>query len=111
MSSTTSSQSQQKVQKAPVYQGVLAYFPRALLEIAKVSDYGAVKHNTTLAEKGFLRPEYTDEMFLDAEVRHILKRAIEGEVNPEDGDLLHLAQKAWNSLASLEKYLISQEKE
>jgi len=54
-----------KAGKLPVMQGVLAYFPRALLAIAQVSQYGAVKHDAPLSEKGFLRPEYTPDMYLD----------------------------------------------
>lgn len=99
----------EKSAKLPVMQGVLAYFPRALKEVARVSAYGASKHAADLSEKGFLRPEYTPEMYLDAIGRHILDREIEGEINHKDGDLLHRAQLAWNALASLEKYLLEME--
>lgn len=97
--------------KLPVVQGVMNYFPRALKEVARVSVYGVNAHGTTLAEKGFLRPEWTEEMYLDAIGRHILDHAIEGEFNPRDGELLHRAQLAWNTLAYLEIYLIKQENE
>lgn len=100
----------QKRAKPPIYQGLLAYFPRALHEVARVSSYGSVKHQFPLAEKGFLRPEYTVEGYLDASARHVLDRAVEGEVNRRDGDLLHLAQSVWDQLAALEKILIKQEK-
>jgi hypothetical protein len=49
-------------------------------------------------------------MYQDALARHLLDRAIEGEVNAKDGDLLHRAQLAWNALADLEKFLIAEEK-
>ena len=100
-----------KAAKVPVTQGVFNYFPRALLEVAKVSAFGATKHSVPLAEKGFLRPEYTEEMYEDAIGRHTLALAIEGEVNAADGDLYHRAQRAWNALASLERFLIRAEQE
>lgn len=89
----------------------MAYFPRALKEVARVSDYGAKKHGFKLSDKGFLAPGYTEEMYQDAIARHIVGRLIEGEVNAADGNLLHRAQLAWNALASLERYLIEQEKD
>ena len=105
------SESTVKAAKPPVTQGVFQYFPRALLEIAKVSAFGAAKHNVPMSEKGFLRPEYTEVMYEDAIGRHTLALAIEGEVNAADGDLYHRAQRAWNALASLERFLIRQEQE
>lgn len=99
----------QKKNKPPVYQGVLAYFPRAIKEVARVSQYGLEKHDLDWSDKGFLKPEYPLEMFMDAFSRHMLDLAIEGEINKADGELLHRAQVAWGALASLEKYLIERE--
>ena len=100
-----------KATKVPLWQGCLAYFPRALMEVAKVSEFGAKKHGFQLSDKGFLHPGYTEEMYEDAIARHIVGLLTEGEVNAADGNLLHRAQRAWNALASLEKYLIQVEKE
>jgi hypothetical protein len=100
-----------KAAKPPVFQGCIAYFPRALREVARVSAYGAKKHGFSLADKGFLDPRYTEEMYQDAICRHITDRLIEGEVCSADGNLLHRAQIAWNALASLERFLIQAELE
>lgn len=101
----------EKASKIPVYRGCMAYFPRALEEVAKVSRFGTEKHNVALEEKGFLRPEYTPAMYADAIGRHLLALQTEGEINIEDDGLLHRAQLAWNALASLEMFLIEKEKE
>lgn len=100
-----------KATKVPIWQGCINYFPRALMEVAKVSEFGAKKHGFQLSDKGFLHPGYTQEMYEDAIARHIVGLITEGEVNVADGNLLHRAQRAWNALASLEKYLIQVEQE
>ena len=99
-------QAQVKAAKTAAFYGLLYYFPRALAEVAKVSMFGAGKHKVPLTDRGFLSDKYPLPMFDDAEVRHILARAVEGEVNKEDGNMLHRAQAAWNALAGLEKLLI-----
>jgi hypothetical protein len=100
-----------KAAKLPIFQGCIAYFPRALAEVAKVSDFGAKKHGFKLSDKGFLDPRYTEEGYQDAICRHIVGRLMDGEVNAADGDLYHRAQLAWNALASLERFLLELEKE
>jgi hypothetical protein len=100
----------EKQAKVPITRGCINYFPRALMEVARVSVYGAKKHNAELNDKGFLRPEYTLDMYEDAITRHQVALAIEGEINEEDGGLYHRAQRAWNALASLEKFLIEEER-
>lgn len=99
----------QKRAKPPIYQGLLAYFPRALREVAKVSRFGSEKHDTPMSEKGFLGDNYPTEGYVDAVGRHILDRAIEGEINEADGGQYHLAQVAWDALAALERVLIEKE--
>jgi len=81
----------------------------ALQEVAKVSAFGAAKHDFDMADRGFLNDEYTEDMYKDAAVRHILDSCTEGPVNREDGDVYHLAQSAWDILAALEKHLIVQQ--
>lgn len=77
---------------------VLRYFPRAILEVAKVSEFGAKKYTP----KGWEKVTNGVDRYEDAEVRHILKEEIERSQTDLDSDILHAAHKAWNALASLE---------
>ena len=79
--------------KSPVYQGCIAYFPRALMEVARVSEYGAGKYQVPYTEQGWRLVDPDD--LRDAMCRHIIDRVIEGDINSVDGDLLHQAQAAW----------------
>ncbi|HKJ75244.1 MAG TPA: dATP/dGTP diphosphohydrolase domain-containing protein [Alphaproteobacteria bacterium] len=91
-----------KYDKPPVYSGVLARFPRAIRELAKVSRFGAQKHGVPVQSRSFLDMPQSDLVFKDAMARHLLDEVIDGAVNEEDGGLLHSAQRAWNALADLE---------
>lgn len=93
--------------KSPVRRGLLEYFPRACLEIANVSARGAKKY----AWKGWESVVEGIERYGDAEVRHICKAAIEGEVDSdwENDSVLHAAEEAWNALARLELILRQRE--
>lgn len=91
--------------KSPVTRGALAYFPRALLEVAKVSDYGANKYSW----KGWQHVKDGINRYGDALARHILYEEIHGEYDP-DTSLLHAAHTAWNALARLELILREKEK-
>jgi hypothetical protein len=75
---------------------VMGYFPRALMEIAKVSTMGAEKY----AAYGWMHVPNALERYDDAMGRHYLNRYVE-DVDPES-DLDHLAHVAWNALAILE---------
>jgi hypothetical protein len=78
---------------------VLEYFPRALLAIAAVSEYGARKYTRgdwRNVDNGIAR-------YGAALVRHQLAPHIEGPYDGLDSGLSHLAQQAWNTLAVLEK--------
>ena len=78
---------------------VLEYFPRALLAIAAVSEYGARKYTRggwETVDNGILR-------YGAALARHQLAQHIEGPYDDSDSGLSHLAQQAWNTLAVLEK--------
>src|SRR3990167_4558838 len=90
--------------KSPVMQGCLQYFPRALLEVAKVSLKGAEKYSW----KGWEKVVDGPTRYGNALSRHILAEAIEG---PYDSDTkeLHAAQVAWNAFSRL--YLILRESE
>lgn len=85
--------------KAPVMQGVVGRFPRALEAIALVSDYGRRKYGTF---DGWEAVPDAFNRYDDALGRHTLLRRIEGEYDVNDSGLPHLAQRAWNALATLE---------
>lgn len=84
----------------PVFSGVIAYFPDALEEVARVSQIGNEQHNPG-SPLHWDRNKSTDEM--DAGVRHIIDRA-RGTVFDTDGGR-HLAKAAWRILAALQKEL------
>ena len=81
----------------PVYSGVLRYFPKALLEIARVSYVGHEQHNPGTPLR-WDRTKSADEA--DALVRHLL----EAGTLDTDG-LRHSAKMAWRAMALLEKEL------
>ena len=86
--------------KIPLYSGVIAYFPDALMEVAKVSQVGNDQHNKGEALH-WDRSKSQDEP--DALMRHLIDHA-SGNIYDTDGTL-HLAKVAWRSLAFLQKYL------
>jgi len=90
--------------KPAILQGVLQYFPRALLEIGRVSTIGAKKYSW----KGWESVPDGINRYGDALARHLLAGAIEGPYDVDTG-LLHDSQVAWNALARLE--LILKEKD
>lgn len=83
----------------PVFQGLIDYFPRACMEVARVSQMGAEKYQW----KGWESVPDGLNRYSNAMVRHQLNLAIQGEYDP-DG-FLHRAQIAWNALATLELWL------
>jgi Domain of unknown function (DUF5664) len=92
----------QKATKIPVWQGVLQYFPKALMAIGDVSRFGAKKHNAGVMPtewRRFPAPIYSDSL-----IRHLLAES-QGEVTDPESGLLHAAHAAWNALARLEKAL------
>jgi len=90
-------------QKPDPLRDVFQEFPLAMLAVAEVTAFGARKH----APRGWrtFDHDYALNYHRSKIGRHLLKLEIEGPVNAEDGDLLHAAQVAWNSLAYLEHYL------
>jgi len=80
---------------------VLEYFPRALLAISAVAEYGARKYTRggwKTVDNGIMR-------YGAAKVRHQLLQYMEGPYDDGDSGLAHKAQEAWNVLAELEKAL------
>lgn len=95
-------------QKPQPYRGFIARFPRAILEVTKISMYGTKKHNVPLNDMSFKTIPGAEYNMVEAECRHLLKEAIEGPVDQDTGfedlrdTILHKAEKAWNAMADLE---------
>ncbi len=86
------------VGKAPVAQGVLGYFARALAQVSFVSDFGAQKYDWN----GWENVPDGVRRYENGMGRHVLDHCGGEMYNPKDGGLPHLAQVAWNALAALE---------
>jgi len=83
--------------KAPIYRGVLSYFPNAIRGVALVSAFGATKY----AWNGWLHVPDGHNRYSDGLVRHITQEA-EGEVLDAESGLPHHLHAAWNALARAE---------
>lgn len=88
--------------KAPVFRGVINYFPRALERVAFVSLGGAEKYSW----RGFLEVDDGPNRYADALSRHLLEE--EFGMHDATGEL-HAAHTAWNALARLELLLRADE--
>jgi hypothetical protein len=77
----------------PMATGLLDYFPDALAEVSHVSWLGNQKHNPG-QPLHWSRSKSADHD--DCTVRHMATRM------SLDGDILHLAEAAWRTLASLQ---------
>lgn len=82
----------------PIYSGVLAYFPRAMAEIAKVSKIGNDKHNPG-QPLHWSKGKSNDHA--DCAARHLIEH---GTIDADDG-CRHSAKLAWRALALLETEL------
>lgn len=94
--------------KAPIFDGVLQYFPRALKAVAELSQWGATKY----AWEGWRTVDNAFKRYSNALGRHILKEKTEGlydleilEDKDNPAEILHATQVAWNALARLEKLI------
>jgi hypothetical protein len=102
--------------KANVMSGVFLRFPRAIAEVARVSDMGCRKYSAPLGDMGYLNVEDGYRRYTEALGRHLIAEALEGPVNTERGGalpkegvaVLHAAQVAWCALARLERSLRDQ---
>jgi hypothetical protein len=90
--------------KGPVIQGVVQYFPKALLAVSNISKYGADKYSLSYDDINWRRVEGGFNRYSDALGRHLLGEYIDGPVDPESKKL-HCAMVAWNALARLELLL------
>ena len=85
-------------------QGLLEQFPRACIEVARVSEFGAAKYTWG----GWQTVEDGVRRYGEAATRHVLKEVIEGP--SDESGLLHAAHECWNALARLELLLREKEK-
>lgn len=85
-----------KLDAGKIQASLLDDFAPALLEIAKVCDFGAKKYS----RHGWLQVQDGARRYADAAERHHLARCA-GEVLDKDSGLLHEAHECWNRLASL----------
>jgi hypothetical protein len=88
--------------KAPIYQGFLARFPRAIKAVANVSAYGFAKYGTF---DGWEKVPNAIKRYTDAKARHATLQEIEGPYDIHDSGLAHAAQEAWGAFARLELLL------
>jgi hypothetical protein len=94
--------------KAPIFQGFIKYFPRAIAAVAAVSMAGARKYAAGKFPTKWREVPDGELRYADAMARHMLEEA---KNNPIDGETgcLHLAQETWNNLARLELMLVEEE--
>ena len=81
----------------PRYDLMESGFANALLEVSKITTFGAEKY----APNNWMLVEEALERYADAQGRHRNARQRGEETDPESG-LPHLAHEAWNTLALLE---------
>lgn len=91
--------------KAPIMTGVLHYFPRAIIEVAMLSQHGADKYSW----KGWEKVPDGANRYGNALCRHIVDEAIQGTYDlawdAQGKAVLHATADAWNALARLELLL------
>ncbi len=92
--------------KAPIQQGFLDYFPRAVKAVAEISKYGFDKYG---AWGGWVSVPDGERRYDNACARHTVDRVKDGPLDPESG-LLHRAHRAWNAMATLELEMRNAEK-
>lgn len=100
---------------APVYEGVMCYFPNALVEVARVSKMGNDKHNPgqplhwsfnkstdhgDCIARHQLEAEDIDTSDLEYERENVVSSA-------QHEGVLHAAKVAWRALAQLETLLLN----
>lgn len=83
--------------KVPVMRGAVYQFPRALTEVARLSQFGADKYSWN----GWESVPDGIQRYRDARGRHEFAQAM-GETHDPDSRVLHLTAVAWNALAELE---------
>lgn len=84
--------------KIDVYAMFLDYFPRAVITVAYVSEYGARKYHA----KGWEKVPEGYARYSAADIRHIMYEMMGTTYDIHDSGLAHAAQHAWNAMARLE---------
>lgn len=87
--------------KAPLASGCIAYFGKALEEIADISAYGALKYCVPYSDQNWRKVDSAPERYANACLRH-LTAYLNGEANDPESNKRHLAHAGWNILALLE---------
>jgi hypothetical protein len=82
--------------RIPLYSGVIAYFPDALVEVARISQAGNEKHNPG-EPLHWAREKSTDHE--DCIARHTMD-ALKSDAAVDR--VAHLAARAWRALAALQ---------
>ena len=90
-----------KVDAELVFEG----FPRALLAVAEVATFGALKYT----RGGWKEVPNGIQRYDAAHMRHKLKR-LKGEKIDPDSKKWHRAHEVWNALAALELELMTEDK-
>lgn len=90
--------------KPCVWQGAIAYFPRALRGIAEVSTFGAKKYTWF----GWRDVPDGINRYSDSLGRHLIEEG-EGHLYDKDSKLLIAKHSAWNAMARLELMEIEEE--
>lgn len=90
-------------QKLNPLRDVYQEFPLAMYAVAALTAFGAGKHPV----RGWRTFDHVYALgyHLGKIGRHLLDLETEGEVNEADGDMLHMAQVAWNALGYLDHLL------
>lgn len=92
-----------KARKAiPIWSGFFKYFPRAIAAVAELSRAGNDQHNPG-KPLHWDRSKSGDE--LDAQARHMLDMALQGEGAADTDAAYHATKNAWRAMANLEKLL------
>lgn len=76
----------------PIYSGVVAYFPDAIIEVAKISKAGNDQHNPG---QPLHWAKHKSQDQLDCVARHLLDAGL-------NEDIQHAANMAWRSMAYLQ---------
>lgn len=92
--------------KAPVVQGFIRYFPRAMEAVARCSEHGIRVYGGRYSDLNFTQVPYAKSRYLDALGRHLERP--EGSADIESG-LDHAFHMAWNAMAYVEMLLIERE--
>ena len=86
----------------PIWSGFIKYFPRAIAAVAELSYVGNAQHNPG-KPLHWDRSKSGDE--LDAQCRHLLDTALDGEDAADTDGIYHATKNAWRAMANLEKLL------